>query len=311
MFCRCLIWICIAPVANDKDVESEGYLVSICKNCSMLSFPVVPGVKQDLIKKSSKTAKGKMDSPLFPVVGGYWKPKTCLPCCQRRIDRFSVLKPDGNHARYCFVRRKWGPEGSKRRQRNWLLGFDGCRSPIKTCTLMLHYPQKRIVWVYLCLFLAIVEWWILSHLTPSTLHGAKSQVKSLTRRRIEVMMRWIELDTTIQTVVNSYCSRTATMFMFMYNYIHTHNIISNISMVYVFLYIQNWILSEFLKLRNLSCFSGGQAWKWRRWYSDSGSWQCQVWVIPLQGMKSLPTTENKNVNFMDVLLFLNWICIWR
>lgn len=60
------------------------------------SFPVVPGVKQNLIKKSSKTAKGKMGSPLFPVVGGYWKPKTCLPCCQRRIDGFSVLKPDGN-----------------------------------------------------------------------------------------------------------------------------------------------------------------------------------------------------------------------
>ena len=33
-------------------------------------------------------------------------------------------------------------------------------------------------------------------------------------------------------------------------------------------------------------------------------WQCQVRVFPLQGMKSLPTTGNKNGNFMEVLLFL-------
>ena len=46
-----------------------------------------------------------------------------------------------------------------------------------------------------------------------------------------------------------------------YVYVQLYNSSSNSSsMVYVF-YVQNFILSEFLKLRNLSCFSGGQAWK--------------------------------------------------
>ena len=73
MFCRCLICICIAPVANDKDVESEGYLVIICKNCSMLS--ILPSGTRGKTEPHQKVIKDRK------VQDGL----TIVPCCGRLL----------------------------------------------------------------------------------------------------------------------------------------------------------------------------------------------------------------------------------